>query len=45
MDTKNQIAELVKSLADGRATFDDVDAFNMYTVEEVDEYLEYLESF
>ena len=42
MDTKFEIAEIVKSVADGRATFDEQALFEQYSSEEFNEYLDYV---
>lgn len=44
MDTKMEIAEIVKSVADGRATFDEQDLFSRYSAEEFQAYLDYVVS-
>ena len=39
MNTTQEIATIVASVADGRATFDEVDVLSRYSGEEMDAYL------
>lgn len=39
MATKNEIATIIESVANERATFDETYLLGLYSVEEMDEYL------
>jgi hypothetical protein len=39
METKNEIAAIIESVAEQSATFDETFVLGLYSVEEMDEYL------